>query len=162
MGELSWNVTIQLVISVWFIKDQVVECDFPDCDCLEVPASYRVVPLTRTDKHFLITVKISLNLSDEEEMTCSELQMQHNLKNKPRCCWSCDNCFCPCLSEMLENRNNMYQDLPQGCFWGDVEMRRQAVAWNSVYLMLLARRESRWTTLSHNWTTCALWWRPSK
>lgn len=56
---------------------------------LEVPASYRVVPLTSTDTYLLITVKISLNPSDEEEMTSSTLQMQHNLINKPRCGWSC-------------------------------------------------------------------------
>lgn len=51
MGELSWNSTIQLIISVLFIKDLVVECDFHDFDCLEVPASYqdfRLPELTNT------------------------------------------------------------------------------------------------------------------
>lgn len=75
----------QLVTSVSFIKDRLVECNCHHFDCLEVPASYQVVPLTRTDKHLLITVKISLSPSDDEEMTCSVLQMQSKLKNKPRC-----------------------------------------------------------------------------
>lgn len=39
-------------------------------------------------KHLLTTVKISFNPSDVEGMICSTLQMQHNLKNKPRCGWS--------------------------------------------------------------------------
>lgn len=34
---------------------------------------------------------------------------------------------------MLENGNNLYQELPQGCFWGDVEMYRQVRAGNNVY-----------------------------
>lgn len=76
---------------VGFIKDKVGQCEdfhslIGNCLCL---ASYRAAPLTSTDKHLLTTVKISFNPSDEEGMTCSMLQMQHNLKNKPRCGWSC-------------------------------------------------------------------------
>lgn len=129
MVDLSWNVTIQLLLLCHSSKMSVT--------CLIVivwkfPASYWVVPLTKTDKHFLITVKISLNRADEEEMTCSELQMQHNLKNKPRCGWSCDNSVS--AGDAGKQEQHVSRSPPQGCFWGDVELRRQVVAWNNVYL----------------------------
>lgn len=64
----------------------------------------------------LITVKNSLNPSDEEEMTCSALQMRHNLKNNPSVADLVINLFLPVPVGDTGKQEQLVSRTPPGMF----------------------------------------------